>query len=333
LNEKHWSAEVSRLTVWLSGLTEFASAAEILEKVGRIHTSPGSTWQRTQVWGETYRQAEEKERVAAGQVETRQGIVPGEVQENQRMGVAMDGTMIQIRKEGWKEVKVGCVFRVGQTSARDELTGEELEVGCAEETSYTAYLGGPEIFGQKVWAEAKRRGWQKAVDSQALGDGAAWIWNLAEEHFYDSQQGVDWYHAKEHLGKAGQMLYGEGTPKLHAWLHEQETRLFQGHAGDIAARLRQEAQPKSTTAEGLLSEAGYFEKNKRRMGYMELRSQGWVIGSGMVESGGKQFKHRMAGPGMQWSRTGAEKMLPIRSAILSGRFDQIWQEVYNSPQN
>jgi hypothetical protein len=324
---------VSRLSVWLSGLTEFASAAAILEKVGRIHTSPGSVWQRTQTWGEAYRQIEEKERVGAGQVETRQGIVPGEVQEDQRMGVAMDGTLIQIRKEGWKEVKVGCVFGVGRTQARDEITGKDIEVGCAKDNSYTSYLGGPEIFGQKVWAEAKRRGWQKAIASQAIGDGAPWIWNLVQEHFYDSQPGVDWYHAKEHLGKAGQLLHGEGTPKLHAWLNQQETRLFQGHAGEIATLLRQEAQQKSTGAEGLLSEAGYFENNKRRMDYMELRSQGWVIGSGMVESGGKQFKHRMAGPGMQWSRTGAEKMLPIRSAILSGRFDQVWHEVYKSPQN
>lgn len=324
---------MSRLTVWLSGLTEFASAAEILEKVGRIHTSAGSTWKRTQTWGEAYRQAEEKVGMAARQVETQHGIVPGEAQENKRMGVSMDGTMIQIRKEGWKEVKVGCVFAVGRTQAKDEITGENIEVGCAEDNSYVAYLGGPEIFGQKVWAEAKRRGWQKAVESQAIGDGAPWIWNLVDEHFYDSEQGVDWYHAQEHLGKVGQMLYGEGTPKLHGWLNEQETRLFQGHAGEIAALLRQEALHKPAMAEGLLSEAGYFENNKRRMDYMELRSQGWVIGSGMVESGGKQFKHRMAGPGMQWSRKGAEKMLPVRSAILSGRFDQIWQQVYKSPQN
>ncbi len=333
MNEKHWSEAVSRLTVWLSGLSEFASAAEILEKVGGIHTSSGSAWRRTQKWGEAYRQAEEKERVAADQVETRDGIVPGEAPEAKRMGVAMDGTLIHIRKEGWKEVKVGCVFDVGQEKALDEITGEEVEVGKALDNSYTAYLGGPEVFGQKIWAEAKRRGWQKALDTQALGDGAVWIWNLVSEHFYDSEQAVDWYHAKQHLCAAGQTLYGEGTPKLHGWLNEQATHLFQGHAEEIGALLKHEAQQNPSAQEKLLQEAGYFENNKRRMDYLELRMQGWVIGSGMVESGGKQFKHLMAGPGMEWSRPGAEKMLPIRSAILSGRFDQFWQVVYNSPQN
>jgi hypothetical protein len=51
------------------------------------------------------------------------------------------------------------------------------------------------------------------------------------------------------------------------------------------------------------------------MNYLEMRTEGWVIGSGMVESGGKQFKHRFAGPGMRWSRLGAERLLPIRTAI------------------
>ncbi len=272
-------------------------------------------------------------RSAADQVEMRHGIVAPEGQDTKRMGVAMDGSMIHIRKEGWKEVKIGCVFEVGQEKVLDELTGEAVEVGRAVDNSYKAYLGGPEVFGQEVWAEAKRRGWQRAADTQALGDGAVWIRNLVAEKFYDSEQAVDWFHAKQHLCAAGQTLYGEGTPKFHGWLNEQETRLFQGHAEDIAALLRREAQQTPSLQEELLPEAGYFENNKRLMDYMDLRMHGWVIGSGMVESGGKQFKHRMAGPGMQRSRTGAERMLPIRSDILSGRFDQIWQTVYNSPQN
>jgi len=76
---------------------------------------------------------------------------------------------------------------------------------------------------------------------------------------------------------------------------------------------------------------GYFEKNKRRMNYLELRADGWVIGSGMVESGGKQFKSRFCGSGMRWSRSGAKHLLPIRTAILSQRFDQLWQKAYYSP--
>ena len=69
------------------------------------------------------------------------------------------------------------------------------------------------------------------------------------------------------------------------------------------------------------------------MQYMELREDGYPIGSGMVESGAKQFKARFTGPGMRWSRDGINRLLPIRAAILSHRFDQVWDEVYSSPLN
>lgn len=195
-----------------------------------------------------------------------------------------------------------------------------------------AHLGGPEEFGQKLWAEAKRRQWTKAADTQVVGDGAVWIWNLALEHFYDSRQIVDWYHGKQHLAHAAELLHGEGTPAMQHWLSEYETILFQGNADQIAKTICQQAQPKSAGQEELLREAGYFENNQRRMNYLEMRSDGWLIGSGTVESAAKQYKARMAGPGMHWSRAGAEKLLPVRSAILSHRFDEIWRSAHNSPK-
>ena len=69
------------------------------------------------------------------------------------------------------------------------------------------------------------------------------------------------------------------------------------------------------------------------MNYLEMRGEGWVIGSGMVESAAKQFKARFKGPGMCWSRDGAEGLLPVRSAVMSGRFEQLWQKAYRPPSN
>lgn len=322
---------MSRLAVWLSGLVSFERAAEILEEVGRITCSRGTVWEQSQEWGAQFEAQEEQARKQAGRIDMKNGVVPGESQENRRMGVSMDGGMIHIREEGWKEVKIGCVFEVEKGRERDEHTGEDIEIGCAANQTYATHLGEPEPFGQKVWAEAKQRGWTRAADTQVVADGAVWIWNLTQDHFYDSQQVVDWYHAKQHLCHAAELLYGEETSGTHQWLNEQETRLFQGHADEIASLIEQQAQDKPCKDE-LLREAGYFRHNQHRMDYLEMRIQGWVIGSGMVESGAKQFKARLAGPGMHWSRKGAEKMLCIRSAILSNRFNQSWHSAYHSPQ-
>jgi hypothetical protein len=56
------------------------------------------------------------------------------------------------------------------------------------------------------------------------------------------------------------------------------------------------------------------------MDYLTCREEGYLIGSGTVESGAKQFKARFTGPGMRWSRPVIERLIPIRSAVLSRSF-------------
>ena len=203
--------------------------------------------------------------------------------------------------------------------------------GHARKTSYVSYLGGPKEFGQKMWTEAKRRGWQHALDTQVVGDGAVWIWNLAGDYFYDANQVVDWYHATEHLALAAHCAFGEGSAEALRWQKQHETPLFQGHADQVAQSILALEEQKPAAKEDLLKQSGYFTHNKHRMQYLEMRSEGWLIGSGMVESGGKRFKDRFTCSGMRWSRIGAERLLPVRGAIMSHQFNERWKNAYNSP--
>lgn len=329
--ERHWSEQVAKQAVWLSGLVAYEQAGEILQKVGQIEISGTSVWRRVKRWGEEFAGVEKLMQVKA--------YLPGEREELDRnrslgrMGAGMDGTMIHVREEGWKELKVGSVFEIEKRKRKDQETKEEIEIGHAVKNGYVTHLGGPDVFGQKMWAEARHRQWMQAEDSIVIGDGAAWIWNLTGEHFYQSHQIVDWYHALEHLANASKILYGEGSPKAHRWYRKWETRLYQGHADQIASRLIRLARQYPQKSEELLKEARYFRNNKKRMQYLEMREEGYPIGSGMVESEAKQYKARFAGSGMRWSRQGAEKLLPIRTAIMSKRFDKMWSLAYNSPPN
>ena len=218
LKGTHWSEGVAKLAVWLSGLIDFEQAAEVLERVGQIVISDSSIWRQVQKWGEKFQELEEKHVLPASQSGT--ALAP-------RMGVSMDGTMINIRQEGWKEVKVGCVFEVALGPAKDGRTGEMVELAHAKRNSYVAHLGGPERFGELVWAEARRRGWEHASDSEVVGDGAPWVWNTTATYFYNSWQVVDWYHATEHLWSAADNLYGVGTPETQRWFRKWETPLYQ----------------------------------------------------------------------------------------------------------
>lgn len=316
---------MSKLITWLSGQVSFADAAEILEQVGGIQLSDSTTWRSTQGWGDKLKAQEQAQTTAAQQqpVETRQAVSEA------RLGAALDGVIVYVRKEGWKELKVGCVFQVAPHTLHDERIDEDVEVGHAVEQTYVAHLGPPQPFGEKLFAEARRRNWLQVRQTQVLGDGAPWIWNLSEEYFAGSQQTVDWYHAKQHLFAACDTLHAQGTSAAQRWMTQHSELLYQGHADQIAHTLHAAAEGQP----GADAEAGYFETNQRRMNYMELREQGWVMGSGMIESAGKQFKARFAGPGMRWSRDGAERLLPIRAAILGKQFDRLWASLYYSPQN
>ena len=243
----------------------------------------------------------------------------------------MDGLMVHVRQEGWKELKVGAVFDIEVRLGTDEHTHEPVQLAHAVHNSYAAHLGGPEVFGELVFTEARRRGWEQAQDTEVVADGAAWIWNQADLHFGQSRQLVDWYHADQHLATAAKLCKGEGTPAFTLWFNSQETALYQGHAERIAADLEQAASDLPDVADDLRREAGYFREHQHRMNYLEMREEEYVIGSGMVEGGAKQYQARLCGPGMRWSRTGVEHLIPVRTAILSGRFAEVWQKVYNSP--
>ena len=329
----HWSEGVARLSVWLSGLVPFEQAAAILIGVGQMATSTSTVWRLTDKWTEKMQVLNQAEIAAAQALPCTLRQVGENVETTKRMGAAMDGAMINIRGEGWKETKVGCVYDVEMRQSIDPVTKESTEMGCAANSSYAAHLGGPAAFGQAIWAEARKRGWTTALETQVLGDAAVWIWNLAGEHFFTSHQTVDFYHAVEHLAVGARLLHGESTAAASGWLSRHRKALYQGDVARITSAMKRAAKRKPALAKDLAREAGYFEKNKSRMNYLEMRNEGWLLGSGPVESAAKQIKARLAGPGMKWSRRGAEHLLLLRTHIMSGRFQNAWRPAYQSPPN
>jgi hypothetical protein len=309
----------------------YRQAEAILIEIGQVALPATSIWRRLQQVGSEFARQEQAERAQATALPEKWDPPSRAEKSDQRMGVAMDGFMVHLRSEGWKEMKLGAVFELALRQQRDERTGERGPMAHAVHVSYAAHLGGPEVFGDLVFTEARRRGWEQAQDTQVIGDGAVWIWNQAAVHFGESRQLVDWYHAKQHLAEAARLFKGEGTPAYTLWFDSRETALYQGHAERIAGELEQASPAKPESAEALQREAGYFRQHQQRMNYLEMREEDWVIGSGMVEGGAKRYQARLCGPGMRWSRKGAENLTPVRTAILSGRFAERWNTAQNLP--
>jgi hypothetical protein len=333
LRDKRYSLGLLKEMTWLSGTeSSFARAEETMVRIGHLKISDSTIWRRKEEWGARFLAVEEEQRHKANTPCSAHAFRAHALGSEKRMGMSIDGTKVHIRAEGWKELKVACCFDIEVYPTRNKDTGEWENLAHATHNEYVAHLGGPEVFGQKAWALAKRRGWEWAKDHQVIGDGAPWIWNLTQDYYYDAQQTLDYYHGTEHLAHVAALLHGEETPAYKRWYKAAHKALYQGHAELIAQKVVQEAAERSPeVAAGLLKEADYLETHKRRMQYQELRENDYVIGSGMVESAGKQFKARFCGPGMRWNRTGLERLIPIRAAVMGGSFDTMWHTVRNSP--
>lgn len=318
------SAGVTRMLVKLCVRLPYAEAVTVHGELTRVDVSVSTAWQRTQAAGR-------RARPAMAPIPTQQTTHADAV----CMGISMDGCMAHVREEGWKEIKIGMVFEV-ETSPRIKINrhrqlnkpNEPIEAVHAHHASYVMHLGGPEGLGVKLVTEAQSRRWSNTYQSVVIGDGAAWIWNLATHDYASAAHIVDWYHAKQHLCVASTLIYPDLPDKAATWVEAHAVLLYAGQALQIAERLfRAAALAQPDLKAKLDSEAGYFFSNHERMQYRDFELAHLPIGSGMVESAAKQAKHRLSAAGMRWSRPGLENILPLRAALMSDSFDLFWQKI------
>ena len=162
-----------------------------------------------------------------------------------------------------------------------------------------------------------------------LGDGAAWIWNLADELFPAATQIVDLYHAREHVHELATLATRLLRNSQPDWLAR---RLEELDAGDIPALLTAGRNLRFT---GSLTRErdkalGYFEANAHRMRYQHFRALGMFIGSGTVEAACKAIiGQRLKLSGMRWNLPGATSIATLRCQEASNRWDQIWQRPHS----
>ena len=299
--------------VWVSGLVPYGQAVQVFERIGHRQIPRWSLWAQTQQHGERLKETVEHQQEHVG-VE-RVVLPPPGCDHGQRKGVSMDGGMVHIREEGWKEFKVGTVFDIDLRLERDPRTRDLVKMPHGVHMAYTAVLGSVDEFAPMLWTLAWHHGVPTAADSSVTADGAEWIWNLVADYFPDSVQIVDWFHAGQHLAQAAKALHPDSDASAKRWFRKRCKDLYKGEIHKITMRL--------DTA-GLTKQSHYFHNHKRRMQYQSYLEEGYPIGSGTVESGVKQFKARLTGSGMRWSRHAAEQMLVIRGAVMAEDFDSLW---------
>lgn len=252
-----------------------------------------------------------------------------------RMYVCMDGTGVPVVKSETggrqgkgedglaktREAKLGCVFTQTGVDRGNRLVRDE------ESTSYAGAIETVEAFGERIYREARRRGLNWAGEVCVLGDGAPWIWNLAEEQFYGAIQIVDLYHAREHYWNVARACFGQKKETLRQWTEDRRRELDDGRVEKVIEAMQLLISLPGCDSEVCKREIGYFEKNRERMRYADFRSRGLFVGSGVLEAGCRTvIGQRLKQSGMHWTVKGANRIIALRCSILSNRWEDFWED-------
>ena len=230
-----------------------------------------------------------------------------------------DGSMILTREEQWKEVKVGRIFKSSDCMS----VGQSQERGWIKSSLYEAYLGDHRQFTKRFE--------DKLDDYSALGnrlvfisDGAVWIKNWITDTYPKATQILDWYHCKEHLCEFAEK-YFEDKFERREWIDEQSDLLYEGQTEQVLINIQSlyNLNPEKRKARELL--LAYYSSNTYRMDYKRYRAIGaGIIGSGAIEAANRTvIQKRMKLSGQRWSIKGAQHMMQLRVANLSGQWYRV----------
>lgn len=248
--------------------------------------------------------------------------------------VSMDGTGVPVVKAETRnrkgkgadgaaktrEVKLGCVFTQTTVDDKDRPVRDE------HSTSYVGAIETAEEFSKRIYAEAFRRGVEKAENVCIVGDGARWIWNIAEEHFYGATQIIDLYHAREHYWNIARMAYSRDGGRLKQWTNKRRKELDRGRVDLVVKAMEKLSIANKTDTETVLREINYFKNNELRMQYADFKKRGFFVGSGVMEAGCRSvIGQRLKQSGMHWSVQGANNIIALRCCFFSNRWEDFWE--------
>lgn len=330
-----YSPGVRRMMAVVGSETSFERGREELQLLAGLRVTTKAVERQAEAIGIDMAEKEQAQSKRAKQLELPEVIGPAVP----LLYIEMDGTQVPMvhsevegrtgRVEGQpartREVKLGCVFTQTTTDEQGRPVRDEAS------TTYTGAIEPADEFGQRLYTEAWERGWSRAAKKIIIGDGAEWIWNLAEQHFPSAIQIVDLYHARQHLWELAHALYPNGEAKQKRWMIRQQSKLDAGEIEKLVRSLRSLETADPQMADKIRAEANYFERNAARMRYPQFRRQKLFIGSGVIEAGCKTvIGTRLKQSGMFWTVRGANAIIALRCNRLSRKFEDYWASRSNA---
>jgi len=292
---------MQELMVYAGHLDCYQRSNEIINKFLSVKVSASQVYRVTDLYGEQIGKTTQPDE---------RTLTP--VRKDESLYVEADGGMILTRKDDWKEVKVGRIFKSG------DCIRASGKPGYISHSQYKAHLGDSKVFSAQM---------DHLIDSYAMpqcrlifiSDGAPWIKNWIEDAYPGAVSILDFYHAVEHLyGFAQRQFKDKG--KLMKWAKKQSDLLLDSRVSTVIRNI--EKLSDSNDARNLIE---YYKTNKSRMDYKKYKQIGaGIIGSGAIESAHRTVvQKRMKLSGQRWGKKGAQNMLNLRVTSMNEKWDKV----------
>ena len=280
-------------------------STETLRKVSQEHGRRMARWQPQDTTGAAAFAA------AAGEVE-----------------FTIDAGKVNTREEGWKDAKIAVVQKRPLGTPVEPAAWDTQRLPEATARIAWGEIAASERFRKSWPARLRELGVVQMAEVHVLGDGASWIWRSADQVLTGSLQTLDIYHALEHLAKAGQRLYGEGTEAANAFLERGRTHLLAAGWTGLCQLVGEEYAQGETPARLVALEklVGYFAKHTQRLAYADRLHGGQAIGSGVVEGQAKTLGLRLKARGARWRKKNVKGMMALVCVRNSEQWNAYWRQ-------
>lgn len=204
-------------------------------------------------------------------------------------------------------------------------------------TMQARYLSGLyelDELGLQLRKQAAQVGMDQAEVWIGLTDGGNGLEQFIRRNFpRDPVLILDFWHAADHLTELAKLLHPDDEEQRNAlvsrWCHTMK------HEGGeaIVAALRDYPLPRKKAVQEKHAEVlNYLSSNLHRMDYPGYLANGWMIGSGAVESACKTVVgQRLKQAGMRWREYGTSAMCHLRALFKSepSQWQAFWHRQIN----
>lgn len=292
---------MQELGCYLGQLLPFDEGSSVLSKLKGIDLTDKQIERLTHHYGQVLGELEEEV------------VLPSPADE-QRYYAMMDGSMVFLRQERWREMKLGRLFP-------ESACYQEKKRGVIASSTYVAHLGDHEAFLEKFDQQVAHK--KQLV---AIGDGARWIWDYWDSYHPEAVQILDFFHLMEKIGLWVVLLFKEGTQRKQ-WIEHCETLLLNNESAQVVALITAMdcEGDKKEKQDQLLT---YLANNQDRIQYKTYLEEGLFIGSGAIESANREvIQKRMKLSGQRWTRQGAQQVANVRVTFKNKNWEKLVQQI------